>query len=244
MPALIIYIISASFYDGVSTSQQALILILLLASAKPVRNSIAYTIGISAAYIACGITGLFLADTLNAMVREFFPNLMNISSPSYYRAQMAMGIILFISGPVYLLFKLRSRKKRKENRFASMISGIRPLTAFIIGAFISLSSFPVSLPYITAIEKIAVSVNGKMLQSCYILLYNIVYILPVLLPFIVYLVLRGSIEGIEKKLHFHIARLNVILTLVMLSGMGLLIIADSASYFIRSVPLFSNRMFM
>lgn len=243
MPALIIYIFSASFYDGVSTSQQALFLILLLASAKPVRNSIAYTIGISAAYIACGIAGLFLADTLNAMVREFFPNLMNISSPSYYRAQMALGIILFISGPVYLLF-IRTRKKQKENRFASIISRIRPPAAFIIGAFISLTSFPVSLPYITAIEKIAVSVNGKILQSCYILLYNLVYILPVLLPFIAYLVLRGSIEGIEKKLHFHIARLNVILTFVMLSGMGLLIIADSASYFMRSVPLFSNRMFM
>ena len=81
MPALIIYIFSASFYDGVSTSQQALFLILLLASAKPVRNSIAYTIGISAAYIACGIAGLFLADTLNAMVREFFPNLMKYFQP-------------------------------------------------------------------------------------------------------------------------------------------------------------------
>ena len=122
-----------------------------------------------------------------------------------------MGIILFISGPVYLLF-IRTRKKQKENRFASIISRIRPPAAFIIGAFISLTSFPVSLPYITAIEKIAVSVNGKILQSCYILLYNLVYILPVLLPFIAYLVLRGGIEGIEKKLHFHIARLNVILT--------------------------------
>src|SRR5271157_4697390 len=100
MPELIFFIITASFYDGVSTFQQVLILILLLTTARPVGNSLGYTLGLSAAYIACGIAGLFMADKLNAMVQTLFPNLSGISNPAYYRAQMALGIILFVSGPI------------------------------------------------------------------------------------------------------------------------------------------------
>lgn len=244
MPDLIFFILTASFYDGVSTSQQAVILILLLATAKPLRNSLGYMLGLSFAYIACGIAGLFMAGKLNAMVQAIFPNLNSISNPSYYQAQMVMGILLFISGPIYLVFKSKSKKPPMENRLISMLNRMNPFLSFIIGVLISSTSFPASLPYIAAIEKIAVSVNGRLLQIAYIALYNLVYILPVLIPFLIYLILRGSIEGIEKKMHFHIQRLNVILTIIMLSGMGLLLIVDSAFFFIRLVPLFKNKMFM
>ena len=241
MNELLLFIATTSIFDGVATSQQAIILILLFSSEKPVANSVAYIAGIFSAYLLCGSLGLMAIDKLNAFIQTLFPFLNNISNQDYYSTQLFMGIALFIAGPIYLIYKKVSKRPPMEIRLLESLKRINPAVTFILGAFISATSFPAALPYIASLGKIAASQSAAPVQFLLLLLYNALYLLPLLLPFALYLLLRNRIEDIEKKLNFHVQRANIVLTIFLLSGMGLFMAADSALFFLTGHPIVSGK---
>ena len=235
---LTLLVSGSALFDSVSTTQQIVILILLFSTEKPVTTSLGYILGVTLAYFLCGIVGLALVDRLNDMVKLFVPNLDAFSNQSYYQAQLVVGLLLLVAGPLYWLYKQKSKKPPIENRLLSGLKRMNFWMALGFGALLSSTSFPAALPYVASIEKIASAHLGVAAQWSYIVLYNVVYALPLVIPFGLFVALR---EGIVHRLHLHVRRLNLVITIAMLSGMGLFLIADSLAFFWWTKPLMQSR---
>jgi len=238
MLTLTLFVSGSALFDSIATTQQIIILILLFSTETPIRTSLGYILGVTLTYLVCGLIGLAFVDRLNEMLRMFLPNLDAIADPAYYQAQGWTGLILVVAGPLYWFIKSRSRRPPMENQIFSRIKRMNFWVAFALGALLSSTSFPAALPYVAAIEKIAAAHLSLPMAVGFLLLYNLVYALPMLVPFALFVVLK---DGILPKLHLHVRRLNVVLTIVMLSGMGLFLVADSAAYFFWAKPLLTTR---
>jgi len=232
-----LFIVGSALFDSVSTTQQMVILILLFSTARPVRTSLGFILGVCVAYLACGLVGLAFVDQLNAMVKLFVPNLDGVPDRSYYLAQSLMGVALLVAGPVYWWFQRRSKKAPMENRLLARLQKMNFGVAFVLGAVLSATSFPAALPYVASLEKIATSAL-PMERVGFVVLYNVVYGLPLLVLFVLFVALK---ESILPKLHIHVQRWNTIASIVMLSGMGLFLLVDSFAFFWTGKPILQNR---
>ncbi len=238
---MIFFIISTSLFDGISTTQQIIIFALLLATARPAANAFSFAAGLTLSYFLLGLIGLLEIDKLNALLSGFINMPSQISDPVYYKIQLIIGIVFFIGGLIYVFYKNKSKKPSMEAHFIARIKRINPIICFAIGVFITVSCFPVSLPYIGAIEKLAHFSLEQPSRFLMIVLYNLVYAFPMVIVYPVYRFLRAHAEDWEGRLHIHINRWNVVLTTLLLAGMGLLFILDSMFYFRLSHPLLKSK---
>ena len=238
----IFFVTSAAVLDGVSTSQQVIFLVVLLGSLKPIRNSSAYIAGTAGAYFLCGLVGLLSIDRLNVFLKRFFPSLSEPQSPSYYQAQLALGITLLAVG-VNLFRKRKASPKTSKNRLLHKLKNVNPALAFLLGAFISSTSFPTALPYIGVLEKLSTSGLSFASQITLLLYYNFIYILPTAIPFVLYLVLRNQSADIEKRIYLKAESINLIVSMLMFAVIGIYFVADSFCYMLFDHPLFKTRLF-
>ena len=234
------YTVALSLFDSLTTAQQIVIFALLLSTAKPIRNSMAFLAGLSCSYFACGIAGYLAIDRLNSFLNKYFPS---ISNTSYYQFEFITGIALVLFGIWYY----RSNKNKgvgyAENLLFLRLKSMSSLFAFCIGAFISISTFPFSIPYIVALEKFAtlhLSVS-KAIGS--ILLYNIGYVFPMLVVFAFYIYIRNRANNLNVKIQEHTRLLNIHLTTWTSIGVGVFTIIDSGLYFTLGHALLKGRFF-
>jgi cytochrome c biogenesis protein CcdA len=241
MPELIFFVTTVALFDSFSTAQQLIIFILLLATNNPVKNSLSFLLGLTGIYLVFGFFGYLQVGNINDLLKDFFPSLSEISDPTYYKIQMITGIIFFISGPLYYYFKRKSKRPSMENRLIAVFQNINPRVSFIIGALISLTCLPVSIPYFGAIEKLSAAGISTINAFVYISFYNLVYISPMLICFAIYMIFRKKIIDIEEKLKVKADTWNIILMVLILSGTGLLFIIDSGVYYIWAEPVLKSR---
>lgn len=241
MAELIFFITTVALFDSFSTAQQLIIFILLLATNKPVKNSMAFLTGLTLIYLVFGVLGYSQVGNINNFLGSFFPSMSEISDQSYYKIQMIAGIIFFLSGPLYYYFKRRSHKPSMENRIISGFRNINPTISFMIGAIISITCLPVSIPYFGAIEKLSAAHISNLSAYGFITFYNLVYISPMLISFCIYLIFKKKISDIEEKLKAKANSWNIILMVLILSGTGLLFIIDSSVYYIWAEPVLKSR---
>ena len=78
----ILYSISLSLFDSLSTTQQIIIFVLLLSTAKPLRNSLSYLAGLSGSYFVCGFAGYMALDNLRVFMSKIFPSTTAVSDPT------------------------------------------------------------------------------------------------------------------------------------------------------------------
>ena len=243
MLSQLFFIITVSLFDTFSTTQQIVIFILILTTVNPRRNSLAYLAGLSISYFACGIIGFTALDKLNAFVARFFTNPAGVSDAMYYRTQMFVGVVFAVIGAATYLTKKNSTKPPAENVIIQKLKNMNPLMAFGIGAFISVAGFPMSLPYIAALGKFAVLKMGMPEVISCLVLYNIIYALPMVAIFFIYLKASETNDNLHDTLHERARSLNLKLTSAMFVGMGLLTITDALFFFLSGHPLLKNRYF-
>lgn len=237
---LALFIAGAALFDSVSTSQQILVLIFLFSTVKPVRTSLGFILGIVLAYFACGLAGLAFVDQLNALVRLFVPNLDRVDDGAYYRAEWLLGLVLMVAGPAWEWYRRRSGRPPLENRWVAVFKRMTWPVAFVVGALLSSTSFPAALPYVASIEKIAAAHLPQATGVALVALYNLVYALPLLVPFVLFVVLR---EAVLPRLHRHAPAFNRWLTIGLLSALGLVSLVDATWYFATGHALMATRFF-
>jgi cytochrome c biogenesis protein CcdA len=237
------FIITVSLFDSFSTTQQIIVFILILTTVNPVRNSLSYLAGLSISYFVCGIIGFMALDKLNAFVARFFVKPAGVSDAMYYHTQIFIGIVFAAIGIINYMMKRNSTKPPMENAVIQRLKNMNGFAAFGIGVFISVSGFPLSLPYIAALGKFALLQMGMPEVVLCLVLYNIIYALPMAVIFVIYLHAAGKSENIHDRLHERARSLNLKLTSAMFVGMGLLSIADALFYFLSGHPLLKNRYF-
>jgi cytochrome c biogenesis protein CcdA len=225
---LTLFVSGSALFDSLATTQQIIILILLFSTENPVRTSVGYLVGLTAAYFVCGLLGLAFVGQLNDFVRLFVPDLRSVPDAWYYRAQALTGGVLTVAGPLYWLYRSRSKRPPMQIALLQVLKRMNFVGALVFGAVLSATSFPLAIPYVVSLEKITAAGLGLPGEVAYLALYNLMYALPLLVPFGLFVALR---EGVLPQLHLHVKRVNVLLTIVMLSGMGLFLLADCAAYF-------------
>src|SRR5208282_1331853 len=138
-------------------------------------------------------------------------------------------------------FFYRKRKKPYGRVISWIISKLKNMNiwfAFSIGLFISVTSFPISIPYFIALGKystLALHLPGVI---GWILFYNIGYALPMFLLLAIYLIARRSVDFDHDSLHEHANKLNLHLTTWTMVGFGILFMVDAGCYFAIGHALF------
>jgi cytochrome c biogenesis protein CcdA len=239
----IFYSISIALFDSLSTTQQIIIFILLLMTAKPLRNALSYLAGLSGAYFVCGIAGYLTLDELHIFLSKYFPSTATMSNPLYYQAEFLMGIIMVALGVWYFCWKKQARPGRVGNMILLKLRTMNSLFAFCVGIFISLMSFPTSIPYLVALGRYSgLHLALPAVTGC-ILLYNIGYALPMILILFVYLIVRRDTADYNDTLHEKAKMLNVHLITWTLVGFGLFFMIDAGCYFAIGHALIKGRYF-
>jgi cytochrome c biogenesis protein CcdA len=237
------FTLSLSLFDSLSTTQQIIIFVLLLTTVNPLRNSIAYLAGLSGAYFACGIAGYLALDQLHLFLGKYVPSTANIPNSLYYQSELLSGIVMTLIGFWYYRKKRHAPLSRSQNMIVSKLKSMNVFFALIIGAFISVSSFPVSVPYIVALGKYTALDLSTRAAAGNILLYNIGYDLPMILILIAYLYVRRGTDDISDILHEKTRVLNVHLTTWAWAGIGIFSMIDASCYFVIGQALVKGRFF-
>jgi cytochrome c biogenesis protein CcdA len=166
-----------------------------------------------------------------------------MSNDSYYRIELISGIVMTLVGIWYYRKKRHAPPSRSQNIIVARLKSISGMTAFCIGAFISATSFPFSIPYIIALEKYTtLQLNFSAVVGS-ILLYNIGYALPMLVIFVLYLVVRKGKDNLSDTLPEKTRVLNVHLTTWVLVGVGIFSIMDAGCYYTIGHALVKGRYF-
>jgi len=239
---LIFFTLSMSLLDSLSTTVQIVVFVLLLTTAHPNRNAAGYLAGLSTAYFACGFAGYFVIGGLRRFLDEIF-GLQRIPDAVYYQSEFLAGLVLAGLGAAYFFRSKKPKKSRLENWVHRRLDDMSPWMAFGIGAFISLSSFPASTPYLIALAKYAAMGQGLPAVLGLILLYNMGYALPMILVWVAYEFYLEKTEGHHQALHAKANQLNVHLTTWTLVGFGAFSMADAGLYFATGHALIKGRFF-
>ncbi|HMA63652.1 MAG TPA: hypothetical protein VKO63_00595 [Chitinispirillaceae bacterium] len=105
----------------------------------------------------------------------------------------------------------------------------------------SVTSFPVSVPYILSLKKYTTLGSDIFTAACYIFLYNVGYALPMIIIFVFYMYMLRGKENVNDTLHEKTRVLNVQLTTWAFIGFGLFSIADAVLYYLTGHALVNGR---
>ena len=239
----VFFTVILSLSDSFSTAQQIIIFILLLTTLKPLQNSISYLIGLSGSYLICGVAGYLLIDQLHVFLGKYFPSTANMSNTHYYEFEFVTGLLMTVFGFWYYHKKRNAPPGRTQNMLVARLKSMNAFAAFVIGIIISVTSFPVSIPFIVALGKYASLHLSRTAAIGNILLYNFCYALPMIVAFIIYLVVRKRTEDLNGTLQEKTRVLNVQLTTWALAGVGMFSMIDAGLYFIIGQALVKGRYF-
>ena len=239
----ILFTLTLSLFDSLSTTQQIIIFVLLLTTLNPLRNSIAYLAGLSGAYFVCGVGGYLAIDQLRVFLAKYVPSTESIPNFQYYQIELVSGIIMTLIGVWYFYRKRHAPPDRAQNMIVARFKSMKGSFAFSLGAFISASSFPLSIPYIIALGKYASLHLGMHAALGNILLYNIGYALPMLVVLLLYLYARERTDNFSDTLHEKTRVLNVHLTTWAWAGVGIFSMIDALCYFLMGQALVKGRYF-
>jgi cytochrome c biogenesis protein CcdA len=239
----LIYSFWISLFDSLSTTLQIIAFILLLTTAKPLRNALVYLAGLSGAYFLCGLAGYLTLDQLKALLNQFFPSQVSIPNAQYYESEFLVGVIMVGLGIWYFHKKKKQGWSGAENKILLKLKSMNGWFAFGIGVLISVSSFPCSIPYLIVLGKYAALHLDLPTVAAFILFYNFGYALPMLLILVIYLFARQGTEDDHDTLHEKAKMLNLHLTTWTMVGFGVFSMIDAGCYFAIGHALLKERYF-
>ncbi len=233
---------TASLFDSLSTTFQIILFVLLLTTEKPVRNAMVYLAALSGSYFLCGFFGYFAIGQLRTLLKALTPQGPG-SNTQYYQAEFIAGFLMVVGGIGYFFWKKKKGWSGSENKLIAKLKKMNSGAALGLGLFMSVSSFPVSVPYLLVLGKCAAAQLSLSSMTGMVLFYNFGYALPMLLIFLIYLAARRGVDDIHDQLHQKAHLLNLHLTAWTLVLFGIFSMIDSGSYFIFGVALIKERYF-
>jgi len=231
-----------SLFDSLSTTFQIILFVLLLTTEKPVRNCLVYLVGLSGSYFICGFGGYFVLDQLMVFIRKLMPS-SSVSNTDYYQSELITGFLMIVGGFWYFFWKKKKGWSGTENKIIAKLKHMNDWVALGLGVFMSVSSFPMSVPYLITLGKYASAHLDLPSVMSLILFYNLGYALPMLIIFGIYLSARRGVEDMHDQLHQKAHLLNLHLTAWTLVAVGLFSLADAGCFFLSGQALLKDRFF-
>jgi len=112
------------------------------------------------------------------------------------------------------------------------------VSAFGFGAVINFIGIPFAVPYFAAIDQILKADFSTMQAVISLLAYNLVYALPFALVPVLSAVMGERAKPVLARINALMDKASGFLMPLMLGLIGLALLADALSYFIRGIPLF------
>lgn len=188
--------------------------IFLFTAKKPISRFLPYAIGIFFFHLLLGFVFYYTF--------HYILDLKIFDSPIFDRSIELIGGILLVA------FGFIMKKYNKSK--AESILNPKPLYTFLMGIGITASAIPTSAAYFSALGIVA---NNKLNfdgLSFLMLIYNIIFVLPLFILLIIYILSRKNSQKIfESVRNFITQRLNAILKVVFVLA-GLVLITDFIFY--------------
>jgi hypothetical protein len=237
---LVLLLLSLSLLDSLATTQQIVVFALFLTTPRARTNALAFLLGMSGAYLACGLAGWVCFAELQRLVHLLSP-FDRASDASYYRDELLFGLGFAAFGLGYFL---RFRGSRRDQSLPTeRLARLGPRAAFLLGAFLSGSSFPFAIPYLLALGRL-IALHLSFPQAFgWLSLYGIGYALPLLPVLGVHLWARRNGRFLSQEaLEVRARRIDLHLTSWTLVAVGLLSAVDAGAFFLTGRALLAGRV--
>ncbi|MGK7377654.1 GAP family protein [Planococcus sp. 1R117A] len=151
-------------------------------------------------FISYFIGGLLVIYGMDKVFSAFYRHVMAAYSGVIFSVEITVGIGLVFLG-AFLLYKRKTvspASKTKEKEIAPPKS-VAPVFLLILGASNTIGDLPTAIPYLIFIAQL-VEASISMGSVLFLLLvYNVIYILPLVLLFFLYLFNRDKVDNFIGK---------------------------------------------
>jgi cytochrome c biogenesis protein CcdA len=206
-----------------------------LGSRHPYASAIALLTGYAVSYFAAGIALALGFEAIFDYLRTPRPiDFLNLRTPRPidFLISSALGVVL-------LAFAWRTRRsgsspRRRELRRPPMLGLGRSV---LLGVQVNLLGLSFALPYFAAIDQILKADLDTAGALAVLALYNALYVAPfgVLVALRALLGERG--DRLLARTNESVDRASAVVMPLLLGGLGALLVADGASYFLLDLPL-------
>ena len=237
---LALLLFSLSLLDSLATTQQIIVFALFLTTPKARTNALAFLAGMSGAYLACGLAGWSFFAGLQRLVHLLSP-FDRVSDGSYYRDELLVGLGFVVFGIGYFV-RLRN-SPRSQPLPTARLARLGPRAAFLLGAFLSASSFPFAIPYLLALGHLSALRLSFLHAFGWLCLYGIGYALPLLPILVLHLWAKRSRRPLSREAFEARARsIDLHLTSWTLVAAGILSIVDAGKFLVTGRALLAGRV--
>jgi cytochrome c biogenesis protein CcdA len=234
---LLVLLIPIAVIDSFNPTAIATIIV-LLALPRPVPRVVAAIMGFGFAYFAFGVLVVLGAGQLIAQISAGVGHWFANPPPVLYVLQLALAAGLFS-------YFFRQQRKRAQPAAVTEVAPSRsvrwastPVAAFALGVALNASELPTAFPYLAALERITASqvLAGEAILA--LLVYALIFVLPLIIVLALYLRLREraapAIQRVSTGVERWSGRLLKWGALVLAFSIAL----DSAAFFLRGDGLF------
>jgi cytochrome c biogenesis protein CcdA len=165
----------------------------LLTTPKPTNRVIAFIAGV---WVVMVLGGILILGGVRTFVTE---NLSNLPETPVLIAQLVLGVVLLIFGWRYNAKPAETGEAKKP--FSSTL-----LAAFVLGMVVMVNEITTALPYFIAIERIADANLSWSLNIVALVVYNVVFALPLFAFLGGFLLLKDRFTSQIESINAFIAR--------------------------------------
>ena len=161
----------------------------LLTTDKPIARGSTFIVGTFLFYFTAGVA---LMEGWSQILKNILPGLPEWISFSFY---IVSGIVcLAIAQHLY------SNAKKGDGQPYVSIGNVSLRAIFVFAIASTLSDLPTAIPYFAALDIIAHSDNGGIEKICLLLLYNLIFISPLVLLLAIKLSAGETVPGYFMKI--------------------------------------------
>lgn len=226
MSELVLVLTPIALLDSTSIIPLCIVvLVILLGGPSPLVRSAALLAGIFVTYLACGVLILFGLQSVFDAVNTYALKVWQDPNTEELIFQILIGLVLGALG-------LRMALKREEKAGKKPPAGMTAGQAFLAGAGMTIVGLPGAVPYLAAIDLILRSDLTTGQEVMVLIVYNVVFILPLVAIAAVSLALgdrsKRLLDGIRGFFDTWGKRIIVILMLLL----GVVLVLDGVGWFL------------
>jgi cytochrome c biogenesis protein CcdA len=232
MLLLLTSIITLALIDSLNPSTIAA-QIFLLALKKPISRVISFILGTFVMYTAFGFIIVFI---LGEPIKGFFYE----RGSTDYLILLAIGIALIAVGTIlgwkrYIGKEGRSKSegyvKKAMAPMMAMLKTLNPVHTFFFGMASTAFDLPTSAFYFVALASLLEAGVGPFETTSLLILYNLLYILPLIVILLIYMIARDRSGPLMNRINKLIGEWSGRLVISILICIGVILVVFSMAFF-------------
>jgi cytochrome c biogenesis protein CcdA len=220
---LLITLTSLALVDCLNPATISTQAFLLIGTQKPQRRATAHALGV---YIAYFLIGFIIVFGLGELLKQFFTYTLGTIE---YAVFLVVGSVL-----IFLAYRMKTKQQSTLSKYIDKVRNLSPAKTFLFGFFSTFMDVPTAFPYFAAIALLISLQLPLMGLTALLLIYDFIYILPLVILTGVYLATHGKCASLLQRINDKITMWSVKIAKVFLILIGALLIVASIAFFLGS----------